>query len=117
MSIKPGQLADQGTLDLNDWDAQGGGVQVVVACLSSKEAETQLKALQLGCTLLAGGNTVVQDLFYKQLSPAHSQSFFSALKSIFDAAVENIKEAKRKAKQVHPTRTHASVCMISYTGS
>jgi hypothetical protein len=27
MSIKPGQLADQGTLDLNDWDAQGGGVQ------------------------------------------------------------------------------------------
>jgi hypothetical protein len=25
--IEPGQLADQGALDLNDWDAEGGGVQ------------------------------------------------------------------------------------------
>jgi hypothetical protein len=46
------------------------------------------------------------------LSPAHSQSFFSALKSIFDAAVENIKEAKRKVKQVHPTRDDVTLSMM-----
>ena len=103
--------------------AQGGGVQVVVACMSSKDPETQLGALQLGCTLLASGNSAVQDLFYKQLSSAQSQSFFSALKAIFDSAVENIKETKRKAKQVPQARTrarartHAHACANMYDHS
>jgi len=95
--------------------ARGGAVQAVVACLSSNNHETQLGALQLGCTLLAGGNCVVQDLFYKQLSPASSQSFFSKLKEIFGDSVNAIKESKRRAKQVEAERQASLKAGISST--
>ena len=84
--------------------AGGGGVQVVVSCLSSKDWDTVLGALRLACTLLAGGNSVVQNLFHAQLAPSSSQSFFSRLQEIFHDSRFALKESKRKAKQAEAVR-------------
>jgi len=90
---------DQGFRALQVEVARGGGVQVVVSCLSNKDPDTVVGALRLANTLLAGSNPLVQDLFYAQLSPASSQSFFLRLRDIIHDSINAIKEAKRKAKQ------------------
>ena len=62
-------------------------------------SDTVLAALRLGVALLEGGNTDVQDIFAANLRMTSSQGFFLLCRNLVDAAVEGIREAKKKEKQ------------------
>ncbi len=88
--------------------ANMGAVNVILRCLPCPDQAVVSATLKLAITLLDGGNHVVQEIFHTALATSGGtvggkfsakSLFFEKLHQLFEDAITEIKESKRRSKR------------------
>lgn len=90
-------------LEIQEKIARLGAVEVVTKCLSHASKRVSFATLKLAVVLVHGGNEAVQNMFLLNLDDIVSQHFFEKLYALFEDAMAEIKESKRRLKRIVKT--------------
>ena len=79
--------------------ARMGAVDVILSCLPYPDKAVVSATLKLAAIMVDGGNDSVQSIFHRKLATSDGNRFFEKLHLLFEEAIAEIKESKRRMKR------------------